>query len=40
MDIVRIKRRSIAPPFEDAVTLAVNAARPLVEAAGPTRSSC
>ena len=34
-DIVGIKRRSIAPPFEDAVTLAVNAARPLVEAAGP-----
>lgn len=33
-DIVGIKRRSIAPPFEDAVTLAVNAARPLVEAAG------
>jgi 3-hydroxy-3-methylglutaryl CoA synthase len=33
-DLVGIKRRSIAPPFEDAVTLAVNAARPLVEAAG------
>jgi 3-hydroxy-3-methylglutaryl CoA synthase len=27
-------RRSVVPPFEDPVTLAVNAARPLVEAAG------
>jgi 3-hydroxy-3-methylglutaryl CoA synthase len=35
MDIVRIRRRSIAPLWEDPVTLAVNAARPLVEAAGP-----
>ena len=35
LDLVRIKRRSIAPPFEDPVTLAVNAAQPLVEAAGP-----
>ena len=35
MDIVRIRRRSIAPLCEDPVTLAVNAARPLVEAAGP-----
>ena len=35
VDIVRIKRRSIAPLWEDPVTLAVNAARPLVEAAGP-----
>jgi 3-hydroxy-3-methylglutaryl CoA synthase len=34
LDLVRIKRRSIAPPFEDPVTLAVNAALPLVEAAG------
>jgi 3-hydroxy-3-methylglutaryl CoA synthase len=35
MDIVRIRSRSIAPLCEDPVTLAVNAARPLVEAAGP-----
>jgi len=35
MDIVRIRRRSIAPLWEDPVTLAVNAAKPLVEAAGP-----
>jgi 3-hydroxy-3-methylglutaryl CoA synthase len=35
MDIVRIRRRSIAPLCEDPVTLAVNAAKPLVEAAGP-----
>ena len=35
MDIVRIRRRSIAPLCEDPVTLAVNAARPIVEAAGP-----
>ena len=35
MDIVRIRRRSIAPLCEDPVTLAVNAARPVVEAAGP-----
>ena len=34
MDIVRIRRRSIAPLCEDPVTLAVNAARPIVEAAG------
>lgn len=34
LDLVRIHRRSIAPLFEDAVTLAVNAALPLVEAAG------
>jgi 3-hydroxy-3-methylglutaryl CoA synthase len=34
VDIVRIRRRSIAPLWEDPVTLAVNAARPLVEAAG------
>ena len=34
MDIVRIRRRSIAPLCEDPVTLAVNAARPLVEEAG------
>ena len=27
-------RRSVVPPFEDPVTLAVNAARPLVDAAG------
>ena len=35
MDIVRIRRRSIAPLWEDPVTLAVNAAKPLVAAAGP-----
>jgi len=35
MDIVRIRSRSIAPLYEDPVTLAVNAARPVVEAAGP-----
>jgi 3-hydroxy-3-methylglutaryl CoA synthase len=35
MDLVRIRRRSIAPLCEDPVTLAVNAARPLVEDAGP-----
>jgi 3-hydroxy-3-methylglutaryl CoA synthase len=35
MDIVRIWRRSIAPLYEDPVTLAVNAAKPLVDAAGP-----
>jgi 3-hydroxy-3-methylglutaryl CoA synthase len=35
MDIVRIRRRSIAPLCEDPVTLAVNAARPIVDAAGP-----
>jgi 3-hydroxy-3-methylglutaryl CoA synthase len=34
MDVVRIRRRSIAPLCEDPVTLAVNAARPVVEAAG------
>lgn len=34
MDIVRIRRRSIAPLCEDPVTLAVNAARPLVDDAG------
>ena len=34
MDIVRIRRRSIAPLCEDPVTLAVNAARPLVEETG------
>jgi len=34
MDIVRIRRRSIAPLCEDPVTLAVNAARPIVEEAG------
>lgn len=34
LDVVRIAERSIAPAFEDAVTLAVNAALPLVEAAG------
>jgi len=35
MDLVRIRRRSIAPLCEDPVTLAVNAALPLVEAVGP-----
>lgn len=35
MDLVRIRRRSVAPLCEDPVTLAVNAALPLVEAAGP-----
>jgi len=34
LDLVRIRRRSIAPLFEDPITLAVNAARPVVEAAG------
>jgi 3-hydroxy-3-methylglutaryl CoA synthase len=31
---VGFERRSVIPPYEDAVTLAVNAARPLVESAG------
>ncbi|HUV32848.1 MAG TPA: hypothetical protein VMW31_04680, partial [Devosiaceae bacterium] len=30
---VQFLRRSVTPPSEDAVTLAVNAARPVVEAA-------
>ncbi len=32
--VVDFHRRSVTPPYEDAVTLAVNAARPLVESAG------
>ena len=35
LDHVQIRRRSIAPLVEDPITLAVNAARPLVEEAGP-----
>jgi 3-hydroxy-3-methylglutaryl CoA synthase len=31
---VEFRRRSVLPPWEDPVTLAVNAARPLVESAG------
>ncbi len=37
LDIVGIRRRSVAPPFEDAVTLAVNAARPLLESIDPSQ---
>jgi 3-hydroxy-3-methylglutaryl CoA synthase len=33
-EAAQFSRRSVVPPFEDPVTLAVNAARPLVEAAG------
>src|ERR1041384_1942559 len=32
--LVDFTRRSVTPPYEDAVTLAVNAAHPLVESAG------
>jgi 3-hydroxy-3-methylglutaryl CoA synthase len=32
--LVDFNRRSVTPPYEDAVTLAVSAARPLVDAAG------
>jgi 3-hydroxy-3-methylglutaryl CoA synthase len=32
--LVDFDRRSVTPPYEDAVTLAVNAARPLVDSAG------
>jgi 3-hydroxy-3-methylglutaryl CoA synthase len=31
VDVVGIRRRSVAPPFEDPVTLAVNAAKPLLD---------
>jgi 3-hydroxy-3-methylglutaryl CoA synthase len=31
----RFQRRSLLPPYEDPITLAVNAAKPLVDAAGP-----
>lgn len=31
---VEFERRSVTPPWEDAITLAVNAARPVVDAAG------
>jgi 3-hydroxy-3-methylglutaryl CoA synthase len=31
VDVVGIRRRSVAPPFEDPVTLAVNAAKPILE---------
>lgn len=31
---VEFERRSVTPPYEDAVTLAVNAARPVVDSAG------
>jgi len=34
LQAVQFLRRSVTPPSEDAVTLAVNAARPVVEAAG------
>jgi 3-hydroxy-3-methylglutaryl CoA synthase len=34
LQAVGFERRSVIPPYEDAVTLAVNAARPLVESAG------
>src|SRR5215217_7009405 len=32
---VQFTRRSVVPPYEDPVTLAVNAAKPIVDAAGP-----
>ena len=32
---VRFTRRSVVPTFEDPVTLAVNAAKPLADSAGP-----
>ncbi len=35
LQAVQFLRRSVTPPSEDAVTLAVNAAKPLVDAAGP-----
>jgi 3-hydroxy-3-methylglutaryl CoA synthase len=34
LQLVDFKRRSVTPPYEDAVTLAVTAAHPLVESAG------
>ena len=35
LQAVQFLRRSVTPPSEDAVTLAVNAAKPVVDAAGP-----
>jgi 3-hydroxy-3-methylglutaryl CoA synthase len=37
LETVQFRRRSVTPSFEDAVTLAANAARPVVEAAGRDR---
>jgi 3-hydroxy-3-methylglutaryl CoA synthase len=40
LDHVRFLRRSLLPPYEDPVTLAVNAAKPIVDAALPIILSC
>ena len=37
LEQTQFKRRSLLPPFEDPVTLAVNAAKPIVDLVGPNR---